>query len=199
LSEQPGPRRLVVATGNPGKLREFAQLLDLAGVELTGCETGVAEDAGTYAGNAALKAEAASAASGLPALGDDSGLEVPALDGFPGLRSARVASTQDERHRLLFDRLAGVPPPWRARFVCAVALAAPGRPTRVFEGERWGEIVPPRPGPGGFGYDPVFLVPEVGRTFAEMAPDEKHRWSHRGAAVRALLDSGALTDRQLSP
>jgi len=152
----------------------------------------VPEDADTYAANASLKAEAAAAAGGLPALGDDSGLEVEALDGYPGVRSARVAATQDERHRLLFDRLAGVPRPWRARFVCALALAVPGRPTRVFLGERPGEVVESRPGPSGFGYDPVFLVPEVGRTFAEMALDEKDLWSHRGVATRALLASGAL-------
>jgi XTP/dITP diphosphohydrolase len=184
--------RLLVATGNPGKLREYRNLLQGAGVELAALDTRVPEDADSYVTNAALKAEAASAAGGLPALGDDSGLEVEALGGYPGLRSARIASTQDERHRLVFEGLAGVPRPWRARFVCAVALAVPGRPTRVFLGERRGELVEPRPGGSGFGYDPVFLVPEAGRTFDEMAPDEKGRWSHRGAAVRALLESGVL-------
>jgi XTP/dITP diphosphohydrolase len=130
--------------------------------------------------------------AGAPALGDDSGLEVEALGGFPGLRSARLAGTQEERNRLLFERLAGVPRPWRARFVCSVALAVPGRPTRWFTGERGGELVEPRPGGLGFGYDPVFLVPEVGKTFDEMEPADKDRWSHRAAAVRALVDSGAL-------
>jgi XTP/dITP diphosphohydrolase len=187
-------RRLVIATGNPGKLHELAELLAGSGVELTALDTGVAEDADTYAANAVLKAEAACASAGLPALGDDSGLEVAALDGFPGLRSARIAATQDERERLLLDRLAGVPRPWRARFVCVVALAAPGRPARVFTGVRDGEVVERRAGGHGFGYDPVFLVPEVGLTFAEMEPAEKHRWSHRGAAIRALLDSGALAE-----
>ncbi len=185
-------RRLVLASGNEGKVRELRELLAGAGVELTGFDTGVAEEAGTYAANAALKAEAAAAATGLPALGDDSGLEVAALDGFPGLHSARVAATQDERERVLLGRLRAVPRPWRARFVCALALAAPGRPTRVFTGTRDGEVVERRQGTGGFGYDPVFLVPELGRTFAELAPEEKHRWSHRGAAVAALLASGAL-------
>lgn len=187
-------RRLVIATGNQGKLRELGELLAGAGLELTGLDTGVREDADTYAANAVLKAEAASAAAGLAALGDDSGLEVVALDGFPGLRSARIAATQEERERLLLDRLAGVPRPWRARFVCSVALAVPGRPPRVFTGVREGEVVERRMGGHGFGYDPVFLVPEVGRTFAEIVPAEKHRWSHRGAAIRALLDSGALAD-----
>jgi XTP/dITP diphosphohydrolase len=186
--------RLVIASANPGKVREFRELLAGAGLELSGLDTGVPEDADTYAANAALKAEAASAAAGLPALGDDSGLEVAALDGYPGVRSARVAATQTERERALLERLAGVPRPWRARFVCAVALAAPGRPTRTFTGVRDGEVVDRRDGGKGFGYDPLFLVPEVGRTYAEMAPEEKHRWSHRGAAVRALLESGALAE-----
>jgi XTP/dITP diphosphohydrolase len=192
---------LLIASGNPGKLREYRELLAGRELELGGLDTGVVEDADTYAGNAALKAEAACAAGGLPALGDDTGLEVAALDGYPGLRSARVAATQEERHRLLFGPLAAVPRPWRARFVCVLALAVPGGPTRVFVGERPGEVVEPRSRSdgGGFGYDPVFLVPEVGRTFAEMAPEEKNRWSHRGAAVRALLESGALADLRSRP
>ncbi len=188
------PARLLIATGNPGKLSEYRALLAGCGFELEGLETGVAEDADSYAVNATLKAEAASSAGGAPALGDDSGLEVVALGGFPGLQSARLASTQDERHQLLFARLQGVPRPWRARFVCALALAVPERPTRVFIGEREGEVVESRSGGTGFGYDPVFLVPEVGKTFAEMTPDEKHRWSHRGAAVKALRESGGLTE-----
>ena len=185
-------RRLVLASGNPGKLRELEELLAGAGVELSGLDTGVPEDADSYAANASRKAEAASAAAGLPALADDSGLEVAALDGFPGSRSARVAATQAERERVLFERLASVPRPWRARFVCVLALAVPGGPTRLFTGVTEGEVVERRDGGGGFGYDPVFLVPELGRTFAELAPAEKNRWSHRGRAVRALLASGAL-------
>ena len=185
--------RLVLATGNQGKLRELGELLARAGVELTGYDPGVPEDADTYAGNAALKAEAAAAATGLPALGDDSGLEVAALDGYPGLHSARIAATQAERERLLFQRLAGVPRPWLARFVCVLALAVPGRPTRCFTGVREGEVVERR-GSGGFGYDPVFLLPGLGRTFAELPPGEKDGWSHRGAAVAALVASGALAE-----
>ena len=190
------PERILIASGNPGKLREYRELLASTGLRLEGLDTGVAEDADTYAGNATLKAEAACATGGLPALGDDTGLEVAALDGYPGLRSARVAATQEGRHRLLFGPLSGVPRPWCARFVCALALAVPGQPTRVFVGERQGEVVEPRSrtGGAGFGYDPVFLVPEVGRTFAEMTPEEKNRWSHRGAAVRALLESGVLEE-----
>jgi len=183
--------RVVIATGNPGKLRELEELLAGAGLELSALDTAVDEDADTYAGNAALKAESAAAASGLPALGDDSGIEVAALGGYPGLHSARIAPTQPERERLLFERLAGVPRPWHARFVCVVALAVPGRPASVFTGVAEGEVVERR-GAGGFGYDPVFLVPDLGLTFAELEPAEKHRRSHRGAAIRALLESGEL-------
>jgi XTP/dITP diphosphohydrolase len=177
----------VIASANPGKLREFRELLAGVDLELGSADPGVPEDGATYEENAARKAEAVAAATGLPALGDDSGLEVAALDGFPGMRSARLAPTQAEREALLLARLTGVPRPWRARFVCAVALAVPGGPTRTFTGVREGEVVERRRGGAGFGYDPVFLVPEAGRTFAEMAPEEKHRWSHRGAAVRAML------------
>ena len=182
----------MVATGNPGKLREFEELLRGRGLQLEGRDTGVEEVGETYEANAALKAEAAAAASGLPALGDDSGLEVEALAGFPGVHSARLAHTQEERTRLLLARLSGLPRPWKARFVCVVALTVPGRGTRTFRGERRGEVVEPRERGHGFGYDPVFQVSEVGRTFAEMDPAEKDRWSHRGAAVRAMMESGAL-------
>lgn len=154
--------------------------------------TEVDESGTTYEENAALKSEAALRATGLPSLGDDSGLEVEALNGFPGLRSARLAPTQVQRTAELLRRLDGAPRPWRARFVCVIALARPGRIVSLHRGEAVGEIVPEWRGEAGFGYDPVFYVPEAGRTFGEMAPDEKHRWSHRAAAVRALLASGEL-------
>ena len=188
---------LVIASGNPGKVREYRALL--AGLDVEELETGVAEVGETYEANAALKAEAAGAATGLPALGDDTGLEIEALDGFPGLHSDRLAPTQAERERLVFERLAVVPRPWRARFVCVIALAAPGAPTRFFRGERAGEVVEPR-APGGFGYDSVFLVPEAGLTFSEMGLEGKNRWSHRAAAVAALLQTwpaaGAVSPRR---
>ena len=184
--------RLVIASSNLGKLREYRELLAGAGLELEACEPGVAETGDTYAENATRKAEAAARLTGLAALGDDSGLEIDALDRFPGLRSARIATTQEERDRIVLDRLGVVPRPWRATFVCVVALAVPRGAVRTFEGTRRGEVTEPRDGGHGFGYDPLFLVPEVGRTFSELPPEEKHRWSHRGAAVRALLESGAL-------
>jgi XTP/dITP diphosphohydrolase len=185
-------RRLVIASGNAGKLREYRELLAGTGHELIAFDTEVDEAGQTYEENARLKAEEASSRSGLPALGDDSGVEVEALDGFPGIRSARLGPTQVERTAELLRRLAGVPRPWTARFVCVVALASPGHPTQLFQGECRGEIVPEWRGRAGFGYDPVFLVPGTGKTFGEMAPEEKRLHSHRAQAVRALLESGAL-------
>jgi XTP/dITP diphosphohydrolase len=185
-------RRLVIATGNAGKLREYRELLAGTGFELVAFDSGVDEVGDTYAENARLKAQAAAAASGLPSLGDDSGLEVDALGGFPGVRSARLGPNQKERTAVLLQRLEGHPRPWTARFVCRVALAAPGRAVEFFEGECRGEIVPEWRGEAGFGYDPIFLVPGTGKTFGEMPPEEKRLYSHRANAVRALLASGAL-------
>jgi XTP/dITP diphosphohydrolase len=187
-------RRLLVATGNEGKLAEYRDLLGAAGFEVEPYPTGTEESGATYEENAVLKAAAALAESGRPALGDDTGIELEALDGFPGVRSARLAPTQPERTAALLRRLEGAPRPWRARFVCVIALAAPGRPPLTVRGERWGEVIPEWRGGVGFGYDPVFLVPEAGRTFGEMSRAEKDLWSHRGAAVRALLATGALAD-----
>ena len=187
--------RLVIASGNTGKLREYRDLLSDAGVDIVAFDSEVDEVGDTYAENARLKAETALARSGLPALGDDSGIELDALDGFPGIRSARLGPTQKERTAELLSRLHGVPRPWRARFVCVIALAAPNRETQFFEGECRGEVVPEWRGEAGFGYDPIFLVPGTGKTFGEMAPKEKRKYSHRAAAARALLESGAL--RQL--
>jgi XTP/dITP diphosphohydrolase len=185
-------RRLVIASGNAGKLREYRELLSGSGVELIAYDSEVEEVGESYEANARLKAEAATARSGLPALGDDSGVEVEALGGFPGIKSARLGPTQEERTAELLRRLEGHPRPWNARFVCVVALANPGHPTEFFEGECRGEIVPDWRGQAGFGYDPIFLVPGTGKTFGEMAPAEKRLYSHRARAVRAVLESGAL-------
>ena len=175
-----------------GKLREYRELLAGTGFELVAFDSEVDEVGETYAENARLKAETAASRSGLPALGDDSGVEVEALGGFPGLRSARLGPTQEARTAELMGRLEGKPRPWHARFVCVIAVAAPGQPTQFFEGECRGEIVPEWRGKAGFGYDPVFLVPGTGKTFGEMTPEEKRLYSHRARAVRALLESGAL-------
>jgi XTP/dITP diphosphohydrolase len=184
--------QLVIATGNTGKLREYRELLTGTGFELVAFDSEVDEVGETYAENARFKAETACSRSGLPSLGDDSGVEVEALNGFPGLRSARLGPTQEARTAELMKRLEGKTRPWNARFVCVIALAAPGRPTQFFEGECRGEIVPEWRGQAGFGYDPVFLVPGTGKTFGEMTPEEKRQYSHRAAAVRGLLESRAL-------
>jgi XTP/dITP diphosphohydrolase len=185
-------RRLVLATGNPGKLREYQELLGTAGYEVVPFAPEVEETGSTYAENAALKAVAALEATGLPSLGDDSGIEVDALGGFPGLRSARLGPTQVERTATLLEMLANEPRPWNARFTATIALAAPSEPVRTVAGERRGEVVPEWQGEAGFGYDPIFLVPAVGLTFGQMDSATKHRWSHRGAAIKALLESGWL-------
>jgi XTP/dITP diphosphohydrolase len=184
--------RLVIASGNTGKIAEYRDLLAGAGVDLIAHDTEVEEVGGTYAENAQLKAEAAARQSGLPSLGDDSGIEVEALGGFPGVKSARIAPTQEERIADLLRRLEGVPRPWNARFVCVIAIAAPGKETQFFEGECRGEVIPESRGGAGFGYDPIFLVPGTGKTFGEMPPEEKRKYSHRAAAARAMLKSGAL-------
>lgn len=184
--------RLVIASGNAGKIREYRDLLREAAVDLIAFDAEVDEVGGTYAENAQLKAETAAAKSGRAALGDDSGLEVEALGGFPGIRSARLGPTQKERTAELLRRLEGVPRPWNARFVCVIALALPGQETQLFEGDCRGEVIPEWRGEAGFGYDPIFLVPGTGKTFGEMPSEEKRKYSHRAMAARALLDSGAL-------
>ena len=152
----------------------------------------VEETGASYAENAILKAEAGARATGSATLGDDSGLEVAALGGAPGLHSKRVGATQAERNQALWQRLASVPEPWPATFVAVLALAVPGRAPRLFEGRAEGQLLPAARGEGGFGYDPVFLVPERGLTFAELDRAEKHRLSHRGRAAAALVESGVL-------
>jgi XTP/dITP diphosphohydrolase len=186
-------RRLVLATGNLGKLGEYEELFGPAGYEIVPFPNEVEESGSTYAANATLKALAALEATGMASLGDDSGIEVDALGGFPGLRSARLGPTHVERPTTLLEMLANEPRPWPARFTCTIAFASPGEAVRTVEGERRGEVVPEWRGEAGFGYDPIFLVPEVGLTFGQMDRATKHLWSHRGAAIKALLHSGWLT------
>jgi XTP/dITP diphosphohydrolase len=193
--------RLLVATTNPGKLRELTALLADLGLELVtpvdvGLDLDVAETGGTFAANAVLKARAFAAAGALPALADDSGLEVDALDGFPGVQSARwVPGSDADRVAALLARLAGVPAPRRtARFRSVAALAWPDGHAETADGHVEGRIALAPRGSGGFGYDPVFLVEDGGhagdRTMAELPPDEKNRLSHRARAVAGLR--GAL-------
>lgn len=191
---------LLLATANRGKQREFGRLLrGLPGRVLLPQEIGlnldVPEPHPTYAENAAAKASAYARASGLPALADDSGIEVAALDWGPGPRSARLGGTDvGDRAGLILDLL-GDATDRRARMVCALALAIPGtapdgtpRSPRIemFEGVMEGTIATEKRGTGGFGYDPIFLLPS-GVTTAELPDGEKDSISHRGRAVAAAL------------
>ncbi len=189
-------RRVVLATRNPGKLREMASLLAPLGLDVVPvsdfADDAPDESAPTFVENALIKARAAARASGLPAIADDSGLEVDALHGAPGVRSARfageAASDGDNVARLL-ALLAGVEPARRtARFRCAaVYLEHPEHPAPLIREGAWEGVVLDAPrGAGGFGYDPVFLDPVSGRSAAELDPAHKNRVSHRGIAVRAL-------------
>lgn len=187
--------RLVVASHNAGKVREIAALLAPLGVEaVSAAALGLPEPDETetsFAGNAALKARAAAAASGLPALADDSGLEVFALGGEPGIYSARWAGPEKDfgaAMKRVADELDACQAKDRgARFVCALALAAPGGGVEVFEGEARGTIVWPPRGDRGFGYDPVFEPEGHARTFGEMSHDEKLPLTHRARAFEKLL------------
>jgi XTP/dITP diphosphohydrolase len=189
--------RLVLATTNPGKRRELRALLAGLGLEAVspgalGLDLAVAETGATFEDNAILKARAFAAAAGLAALADDSGLEVDALGGFPGVASARwVAGPDAERVAALLARLGGVPLAERsARFRCVAALARPDGRVETADGRVEGRIAVAPRGAGGFGYDPVFVVEDGGltgeRTMAELTADEKNRLSHRARAVRAL-------------
>ncbi len=186
-------RRLLIATTNPGKLVEFRDLLGDLAVELVLPERDlqVIENGSSYAENAALKARAYAAASGLTALADDSGLEVEALDGAPGLYSARYSpqahASDADRRALLLANLQGKPRPWTAHFHCTVAIAQPDGGVHFAEGQVYGEILPVERGSNGFGYDPLFLIPELGRSMAELTRDEKNTLSHRARALQAAL------------
>ena len=196
--------QLVVASANPDKVAEIAAILEPLGVQLDPRPSevpDVVEDAPSLEGNARLKAVAIAEATGLPAVADDTGLEVEALGGDPGVRSARFAgedaSYADNVAKLLaeLDRVgATVGEERAARFRTVACVYWPDGRELVVDGEVSGEIVTEQRGAAGFGYDPVFAPAEGGgRTFAEMAPEEKHAVSHRGRAFRAL--GAALTER----
>lgn len=188
--------RLVVATGNRGKVREFRQALARLDVTLLAADeaglTRFPEETGAnYEENALLKAGFAALRTGLPALADDSGLEVDVLEGAPGVYSARYggALTDGERIAYLLEQLRDVPKGARgASFVSTVVLATPGGEVMSFTGECRGEILQGPRGDGGFGYDPVFFSPELGKTFAEADTEQKRRVSHRGRALRRFLE-----------
>ncbi len=187
---RPRPARLVLATANPGKAAEFRALLDGLGYEVRSLQDypGLAlppEGETSYAENARAKARATMRATGAIALGDDSGLEVDALGGRPGLASARYGGpglSDASRVSRLLAELRGAASR-TARFRCVVALAAPWGDEAVVEGVVEGVLAETPRGAGGFGYDPIFVVPALGRTFAELPAAEKHRLSHRARAV----------------
>ena len=199
--------KVVVATRNRGKLRELLPLLSEAGLGLElvtiddlAPDAELREDGDTFEANAFAKARQAAAATGLPALADDSGLEVDALLGAPGVYSARYAGpgADDARNNAkLLQALRDVGAPRRTgRYRCVAAYADPARGLEIARaGSCEGEILTAPRGDGGFGYDPLFLVPSLGRTMAELPLDQKNGLSHRAAAFRALAEAlrGALT------
>lgn len=182
-------KTLVLATSNPGKLREIAQYLTELDItlRLKPEDLEIEETEGTFEGNAALKASSVAEALREWSIADDSGLEVTALGGAPGIYSARYGKTDRERIDRLVGELAGKSDR-SARFVCAVAIARPdGSIAASVTGICPGEILETPRGEGGFGYDPIFYVPESGLTFAEMPPEIKRQISHRGRAFDRLL------------
>lgn len=190
--------RLVVASHNAGKVREIAELLGPYGVEIVSAaelDLPVPEETEeTFEGNARIKAHAAARASGLPALSDDSGLAVDALDGAPGVHSADWAETDSGRDfpramELVRERVAesGAEPPISARFVSCLCLAWPDGHDEIFLGTAEGRLEWPPRGERGFGYDPIFIPSSNDRSFGEMAPEEKQAISHRAAAFRQMV------------
>jgi XTP/dITP diphosphohydrolase len=198
-------KRVLVATSNPGKLRDFAGAAAALGVEIAPIPgfaslAPVVEDGLTFEANARKKAEAYSRyVAGEMVLADDSGLEVDALGGAPGVHSARYAadaphlagvnSEDAANNARLLRELKRVPPEKRtARFVCVIAAAEGGRTLEMFRGQADGMILDAPRGSNGFGYDPLFYFPQIDKTFAELGAEEKSKYSHRGAAFRKFLE-----------
>ena len=189
-------RRLVLASRNPHKLRELSEIL--AGFDLEPLPEGIElppEDAPDFRGNALIKARAARAATGLPAIGDDSGIEAAALGGRPGVRSARYAGegASDGENLAKLLREVGPHDDRRAAYVCVIAHVDQAGEEWTYEGRCEGTLIAEPRGDGGFGYDPAFVPDDTGpgdeRTMAELAPAEKHAISHRGRAARRLAEA----------
>ena len=191
------PGRLVVASHNLGKVKEIKELLEPYGMDpVSAGELSLEEPEETektFSGNAALKARAAATGSGLPALADDSGLEVSSLSGAPGIYSARWAGPDKDFSKAMARVEAALAEigaeDFSARFVCALCLAWPDGHEETFEGEVRGRLVFPPRGERGFGYDPVFLAEGESETFGEMEPARKHAMSHRADAFRKLTEA----------
>jgi XTP/dITP diphosphohydrolase len=188
--------KLLLGTENPGKIREMNSLLQGVNIDLVipgdlGLDLHVEESGQTYAENATRKALIYADASGLLTLADDSGLEVDALNGAPGLYSARyspkIGATDKDRRDYLLEQLGGFSRPWPAKFHCTVAIAAPEGVIHIADGVCPGEIIPEERGESGFGYDPIFLVENMEWTMAELSMAEKNQISHRGRAIGAVI------------
>ncbi len=184
-------KQLVLGSKNPGKIRELQALLSQSGIEVLGIDPrdpDVAETGATFEENALLKARAACEASGLPALGEDSGLAVDALGGDPGIHSARWAPGSDaDRMYALLERMADIPDHQRfGRYVSCIALVTPDGREEVVRGELEGQIARSPLGSGGFGYDPIFVLRD-GRTTAEISMIEKNQISHRAKALAKVM------------
>ncbi|MBI2333851.1 MAG: RdgB/HAM1 family non-canonical purine NTP pyrophosphatase [Chloroflexi bacterium] len=188
--------KLLIATNNQGKVLELQELLAGSGIDFVtpaeiNLQLEVTEDGSNYQENAGKKAVAFAQASGLISLADDSGLEVDALDGAPGLYSARyspkLGAKDADRRAFLLENLKDKPHPWKAHFHATIAIANPNGEVEFAEGDCYGEIIPEERGTGGFGYDPIFFMPKLGKTMAELEMDEKNKLSHRARAVIAAM------------
>lgn len=193
--------KMVAATNNKGKLNELVSILSKLGIEVISLEESgyyeeIEENGKTFEENALIKAEAVMRVTGLAAIGDDSGLEIDALNGEPGIYSARYAKP-GLRKKTVLDKLRGVPEKKRtARFVCAIACVLPNGEKIITRGICEGKILNECRGEGGFGYDPIFYVPEYRQTFAEMPTELKNRISHRARAIQLMAEKlkGRLKD-----
>ncbi|MBO4426423.1 MAG: XTP/dITP diphosphatase [Clostridiales bacterium] len=189
--------RLIIATGNEDKVREIDEILEGTGFEAismkqAGFDPDIVEDGTTFEENALKKAMAVHELSGEYVMADDSGLCIDALDGAPGIYSARFCgedSTYEEKFKKIFEMLADVPEEQRtAQFVCAIAVVRPDGTSFTVRGECRGVLHEKPMGENGFGYDPIFYVPEFGMTTAQMEPEVKNSISHRGRALRAMVE-----------
>ncbi len=195
--------RLIFATGNAHKMTEIRAILgdryDVVSMKEAGISADIVEDGKTFEANALIKARAVSKLAGCMAMADDSGLEVDYLGGMPGIYSARFLgedTSYDIKNRVIIDMLQKAAPSERtARFVCAIACAWPDGREEVVRGVMEGEIAKEPAGPNGFGYDPIFLLPDKGMTSAELSPDAKNAISHRGNALRLMRERLAEKER----
>ena len=190
--------KIIFATGNNNKMREIREILDDLGMEIlsmkeAGIETDIVEDGKTFEENALIKARAVAACTDAIVLADDSGLEIDYLNKEPGIYSARYLgedTSYEIKNQALLDRLSGVEKELRtARFVCAIAAVLPDKREFVVRGTIEGYIGDKPAGTNGFGYDPIFYLPEYGCTSAELSMEEKNKISHRGKALRAIKDA----------